>query len=125
MSRNLDSQQSIDINEPYVAMRENETELDEENINWWALILRVLAFVMLILVIILVGAGTISEKFWLLAAILSVGLILVIILSYYQLKCCYKRDIQRFDRHGRISQSRSTGQLSSAVNNSGIVNPIY
>jgi hypothetical protein len=69
----------------------DQTELDEESINWWAFGMRVLALAMLVLIIILVGAGALSKKFWLLAGILSVGLILVIVLSYYNFKCCYNR----------------------------------
>ena len=73
--------------------------------NWWALILRVLAILILILIIILVGVGTLSRKFWLLAGLLSGGLVIVIILSYYKCKCCYNRDVQRFDIHGRVHSS--------------------
>jgi hypothetical protein len=76
---------------------------------------------LLVLIIILVGVGAISKRFWVLAGVMSGGLVLVIALSYYRFKCCYRQAVEQYDRHGRVDQQfQQTPAATGAT-----VNPIY
>jgi hypothetical protein len=75
-----------------------------------------LAIILLLLIIILVGVGAISERFWVLAGVLSGGLILVIALSYYRFKCCYRQAVEQYDRHGRVDVLQEQQQRNPTIN---------
>ena len=72
----------------------------EENINWCVLFLRVLAIVLLLAIIIAAGLGAINKKLFILSAILSIGLIVVIVCSFYNFSCV-TRFVQRYNLTGR------------------------
>ena len=108
----LEDSTSIPVSEmPYEAM--SDVVLDEENINWCVLFLRVFAIIILVGIIICVGIGTIEPKFYLLAAIASIGLVLFLIVSFFRLQICSlcnSRYVQRMRRDGYSSNSRNISQ---------------
>ena len=78
-------------------------EMDEENINWCVLFLRVFAIVLLVGIIICVGIGTISERSYILAGICAICLVIFLVISFFKLQICSlfsSRYVQRSDRFG-------------------------
>ena len=59
-----------------------------------------LAIVLLLAIIIAAGLGAINKKLFILSAILSIGLIVVIVCSFYNFSCV-TRFVQRYNLTGR------------------------
>lgn len=78
-------------NDLYRSFNDDGDVIDEETINWPALLTRVFAFFLLFLVILFCSLEEVSEKFLWLAAIVCVVLLVVIVCTYVDLRpylCC-------------------------------------
>mmetsp|Transcript_9546 Transcript_9546/g.14363 ORF Transcript_9546/g.14363 Transcript_9546/m.14363 type:complete len:113 (+) Transcript_9546:115-453(+) len=71
-------------------------EVDEENINWGKLFARIVSLLLLLVIICCAAVGAIYEKFYLLAALVSIALVCIFGLSFLDLEVFKTRTIEVF-----------------------------
>ena len=94
---------------------DDDNILDEENVNWAFLATRICAFLMLFLIILFLGLGAITDKFFILAAIMAVVLVLIIVGTYIDYRRC---KLRRRRRH------QSNASPSTTISNN-LTNPVH
>lgn len=81
----LNNSQNLTNNNNNNFNNDDDELIDEETINWKRLCTRVLAFFLLFLIILFLCLGGISKKFFALAGIICIILVLIIINTYVKL----------------------------------------
>lgn len=69
--------------------------IDVERINWLKFFARIAAITLLVMILICVGLGAITPRFFVLAGIVSILLVLVLVLSFFDISCLWKRCTQK------------------------------
>ena len=74
-------------------------ELDEENVNWGKLCMRILAIAVLISIIVCFAIGAFDQQFFLIAGIASGCLVAVLCLSFIDFQCLRSRYVNSYKSH--------------------------